>query len=275
MSTLQLVQARRAERDALLRRLADQLGRDDQIAAAWLAGPSEAASEGLGDIDLWLAVVDEHLPAKVARRREYAAEVGQLLLVEESPEGGPSEGACLLVLYAGRAGPHQVHWRWLARSRARVPQGARLLVDRGGVLPAPPVALQTRSERAQMATARTALFWAMVHNAARCLARQEPWRALVMIGRAREALAEVRKLVGARAPQAAAGDDLPALSPCRQMGILRAMAGEMGMLAPQVARLGASVPVQLILQIERFLDLTEALMQETVDLECAGARRQE
>lgn len=275
MSTLQLVQVRRAERDALLRRLMEQLDRDDQIAAAWLAGPGEDASEGLGDIDLWLAVIDEHLPAQVARRREYVAEVGPLLLVEESPEGGPPDGACLLVLYAGRAGPHRVHWRWLARSRARVPQGARLLVDRGGVSPAPPAAPRTRSERAQVATARTALFWATVHNAAQCLVRREPWRALVMIGRAREALDELRNQVGARAPQATAGDDLPALSPGRQMAILRAMAGEMEALTPQVARLGASVPVQLILQIERFLDLAEALLRETVDVECAGARRPE
>ncbi len=264
MSALQLLQVRRAERDALLSRLTAQLHSDEHIVAAWLAGPvPEAEGSDLNDIDLWLAVADGQTEARIAMRREYVAAVAQPLLVEEAPESAPQGGACLLVLYAGQAGPHQVCWHWLARSQAALPRGARLLVDRGGVAPAGAPAPLTRRRRAQIAGAQTMLFWAMVHGAAQCVARGEPWTALPLIARARTALQDVASL---------AGDDaaLPALAPGQHLATLRALAAAMERLTPHLVRIGASVPVQAIIQIQRFLDLAEELSGEMSEAAARG-----
>lgn len=264
MSAQYLLEVHRAEREALLRRLTDQLHHDEHVAAAWLAGAGvQDDAAGLRSLDLWVAVADEYGEAAIAQRRAYVTAVASPLLVEEPPEGAPAGGAHLLVLYAGRAGPHQVHWRWLLRSQARLPQGARLLVDRGGVPSAMAPGPLTRRQRAQMAGEQTMLFWALVHGAAQCIARHEPWAALSLIGRAREALHEVRSLAGCP------GDDpldqaLPALAPSRQLEILRGLVQAMERLTPQVALLGARVPVQAIIQIQRFLDLAEALSDEAI-----------
>lgn len=254
MSALQLLEVRRAEREALLSRLSAQLHRDEQVAAAWLAGPAFEDAD-LSDIDLWLAVADEHLQVHMAARRDYVAAAAPALLVKEAPEGAPHDGACLLVLYAGRVGPHQVRWHWLARSQARLAQGARLLVARGAVPLAGAAGPITRRQRTHDTGAQTMLFWAMVHDAAQCIARGAPWAALPSIARAQQALQQVAELVGDEAP-------LPALAPGRHLDMLRALAAAMERLTPQIVRLGATVPVQAIIQIQRFLDLAEELSGE-------------
>ncbi len=254
MSAMQLLEVRRAEREALLSRLIAQLHRDEQVAAAWLAGPAPEETD-LSDIDLWLAVADEYAQVRVATRRDYVAAVARPLLVKEAPEAAPQGGACLLVLYAGRVGPHQVRWHWLARSQARLPQDARLLVDRGGVPLAGAPGPLTRRQRAQEAGAQTMLFWAMVHAAAQHIARGEPWATLAPIARAQQALQQVAALVGDSAT-------LPAFAPGRHLDTLRTLAAAMERLTPQIVLTGASVPVQAIIQIQRFLDLAEELSGE-------------
>ncbi len=259
MSAMELLQVRRAEREALLSRLSAQLHRDEHVAAAWLAGAApEAEVADLSDIDLWLAVADEHVQAHVATRRDYVAAVARPLLVKETPESAPQGGACLLVLYAGQAGPHQARWHWLPRSQARLPQGARLLVDRGGLPPAAAPGPLTRRQRAQVAGAQTMLFWATVHGAAQCIARGEPWAALPLIARAQAALHEAATLAGA-------DTTLPALVPGEHLETLRALAAAMERLTPQLVLIGASVPVQAIIQIQRFLDLAEDLCAQPAE----------
>jgi hypothetical protein len=264
MTTSHLLQVRRAEREALLGRLKDQLHNDEHVAAAWLAGPGvEGVADDLSGVDLWLAVADAQSQAIIAQRRDYVARVARPLLVEESLTGAPQEGACLLVLYPGQGGPHQVRWHWLPQARARLPRGACLLVDRAAIPVAAASDPLTRRQRAQVAGQRTMRFWAMVHSAAQCIARHEPWAALSLMGQAREALEEVRSLVGSGpASEPVDASLLPAPSPRRQLAVLRALAQAMERLTPQVGLLGARVPVQAILQIHCFLDLAEELVAE-------------
>jgi len=119
MMTLHLLQQRRIEREALVGRLRDQLHSDERVAAAWLDGPDvEGVAGDLGGVDLWLAVADAHSQAIIAQRRDYVAGVARPLLIEEWFTAAPQGGACLLVLYAGQAGPHQVCWHWLPQAHA-------------------------------------------------------------------------------------------------------------------------------------------------------------
>jgi len=86
------------------------------------------------------------------------------------------------------------------------------------------------------------------------------------MSQAREALEEVRALLGSSpATEPVDAGLLPALSPGRQLAVLRALAQAMERLTSQVGRLGADVPIQAIIQIQRFLDLAEELVAERAE----------
>lgn len=263
MSARRLLELLRVEREALLQRVTALLRADERVSGAWLAGSlGRGQADELSDIDLWLAVADEHCPAMVAARREYVGLVARPLLVEEAPEDAPAGGAHLLVLYGGQTGPQQVDWYWQAQSEARVPVDARLLFERLPLLrEVPPPA--TRLARVEALEGQVAFFWAMSNIAAKCVARRQPCAALKLLEVVGEALAEVKAMAGG--PPAVGGpseEREPSLQLRRQLALLRAMAGEMEALTPRIVALGGTVPVQAILQIHRSFDLAEAMVGE-------------
>src|ERR1051326_5812100 len=107
MSVRDLLQARCAERDALLTRAQHVLDADYRVCAAWLFGSLGRGDEdALSDLDLFVVVADDHLHAISADRQTYAAQLGRPLLLPEAPQNAPPAGAYLMALYDGTAGPH-------------------------------------------------------------------------------------------------------------------------------------------------------------------------
>jgi hypothetical protein len=200
----------------------------------------------------------------VAARREYVGRVAKPLLIEEAPGNAPAGGGYLLVLYGGQAGPQHVDWYWQPQSDARVPAHACLLFERAP-LPREAPAPATRQARAEAVDGQVALFWAMSNVAAKYVARRQPSAALKLLELVSEALAEVKAVAGS-APVGAVPvmDTTPSLEPERQLALLREMAGEMEALTPRIVALGATVPVQAILQIHRLFDLAAAMVCEPV-----------
>lgn len=265
MSAKQLLELRRAEREALLQRVTALLRDDHRVGGAWLAGSlGRGEADELSDIDLWLAVADEHCPAMVAARREYVGRVAKPLLIEEAPENAPAGGGYLLVLYGGQAGPQHVDWYWQPQSDARVPADAHLLFERAPLLrqvPAP----ATRLARAEAIDGQVAFFWAMSNVAAKYVARRQPSAGLKMLELVSQALTEVKAMAGSAPADGEPGEDsVPSLQPERQLALLRGMAGEMEALTPRIVALGGTVPVQAILQIHRLFDLAAAMVGEPV-----------
>ena len=267
-SSTHLLATRRAERDSLLRSAVEALEADPRVGAAWLAGSLGAgASDDLSDIDLWVVVDDAHIEEVSAARREYAARPGMPLLIQEAPQNAPADGAYLLVLYPGEAGPHQVDWYWQALSQARVPHAVRMLFNRAGVSSAMPGA-QSERERNDAAAQRVAFFWAMCNIAAKMIARRQPWSAIRMLSMLGETLGEVRRLAGLTGAQPAhgyEGADPPPVLPSAQLALLREMAGEMEALMPGMAMpVGDTPPSEAISQIHSFLNLVEAMIEEDI-----------
>ena len=64
MSAQYLLEVHRAEREALLRRLTDQLHHDEHVAAAWLAGAGVQDAVHRGE-------ADTSDPGKIFRRRSH------------------------------------------------------------------------------------------------------------------------------------------------------------------------------------------------------------
>jgi predicted nucleotidyltransferase len=267
-SASELIALRTAERDALLGRAVELLKTDARVVAAWLFGSlGRGEEDALSDLDLWVVVGDPYSRFVCAQRREYVRKLGEPLLILESPQNAPRDGAYLLALYGGQTGVYQVDWYWEPQSHARIPNNARLLFDRVGLprsgLPALAAAPDPQSpeERAQAAADRATFFWAMILIAAKKVARRQPWGALGMADMVQGTLDEVKRLVGAPVePEQAKA--LPPVQPGEQLAHLRRMAREMEAVTPQIVALGGSVPTEAVSLVHRFFDLVEAILQE-------------
>jgi len=174
MSVRDLLEARRAERDAILERATALLVADTRIVAAWLTGSlGRGDGDSLSDIDLRVIVEDAEIGAFVANRRGEVGQIGQPILIEEAPQNAPPGGAYLLVLYGGGTGAHQVDWYWQPQVSARFPPDARMLFDRAGIPSRAPSAPLTDVERTALLANKAAFQWAMLPIAAKKIARAD------------------------------------------------------------------------------------------------------
>lgn len=260
MSTKLMLEKRLAERDALVAQIINLLQADDRIVAAWLFGSlGDDTADNLSDIDLWIAVADEHIEEISKSRRENVAMLGNPLLIQEAPQNAPAGGAYTLVLYSGEGGPQQVDWYWQAQSQAHIPLDTRLLFDRVGI-PLRQREAPTREELAKTVTNQVAFFWAMSNIAAKKIARHQSWGALNMLGLLNYALEETEWLVGLSRERPGFKDtrtELPPVQPAEQMVSLREMAKRMEGLALYVEEMGGAVPTEVVPHVYRFFNLVD------------------
>lgn len=263
-----LLEARRAEHDALLERARALLEADDRVAAAWLFGSrGRGDADALSDIDLVVVAHDAHLEAFKEERRELVSRLGAPLLIQDLPRNAPPGGAYLLVLYSGETGPLHVDWYWRGRSGAAVPHDARLVLERPSVsIPrqAPPAAASEHDRAVQ--TARDVIFfWAMAPIAAKYLARRQPLAAFDMMRMVANALERTRRAVD---PGAAGGADerlrgLLTADGGLQLIALRRLCEEMRALSPRIGPLppaAGSLALEAPQHVLRLIDLAESLV---------------
>jgi hypothetical protein len=270
------LQARKAARDALLRRITTQVLADSRVVASWLFGSlSRQSADALSDIDLWLVIEDDDIGAIAAARHDYVAQVAVPLMVYDGPQNAPEGGAYLMALYAGPDGPLQVDWYWQPRSTARRPRQVKMLFDRIGIpaaapMPGPlePREPQSPEERAVRVTHVVSFFWVMANIAAKTIVRREPWHAVHVLAMLEGTRQEARWLVGDRPDHPGFSphrDVAPPLYPREQMVLLGQLVEEMGQLHPRVEHIGASVPHAAIPEIYRFHQLIATMISEEED----------
>ena len=164
------------ERAEFLDHLASILRGDARIVAAWIGGSiGRGEADDLSDIDIHLAVADEHCAQLNAERHAFVASFGEPILIQEAPQNAPTDGAFQLVLYRGISAPIEVDWSWRPASAAALPERAAVLFDRSAGLPRTP-AWVTLSEQdaARQISLGTTFFWAMAFIAAKKIARRQP-----------------------------------------------------------------------------------------------------
>ncbi|MBV9174980.1 MAG: nucleotidyltransferase domain-containing protein [Chloroflexi bacterium] len=106
------------ERSAFLAWLAHDLDQDGRIVAAWLGGSlGRGDADELSDIDIHLAINDDHCAGLNETRRAFVSQFGKPLLIQEAPQNAPPDGAFLLVLYRGQTAPVEVDWSWQPREQ--------------------------------------------------------------------------------------------------------------------------------------------------------------
>lgn len=184
------LEAYRQSREALLATIVETLTGDERVVAAWLTGSyARGDADAVSDIDLTTVIADEHA-ATLCRRAEMVTawppaermqlltQFGQPANVHENNHNAPEGGAFTSVLYqpsarvdGHRVGGHIVDWILVPYSKARRPDGSRLLFERAPIPPAlPPAPIEPATLAAQVAE-RIAFIWMMAAVVAKYLVR--------------------------------------------------------------------------------------------------------
>lgn len=262
---------RTAERAELLTRLVALLECDEHVTAAWLAGSfGRGEADVLSDLDLWVVVADAHLPSTAEARRAYAARLAPPVLTLEAPANAPPDGAYLLAMYAGAAGPQVVDWVWQPRSRAHVPRAAQLLLTRAELPAEEPPSSPTAEERAARLTHRIAFCWMMLPVIAKHIVRRQPWAVIEQLSLVHRTLDGIHLLLDEQPATGTAWKDRrtdrPPVAAVEQLHAVRTLAIELEHLTPRIEQAGGQVPTEGIPHIWTYLTAAERMLSTPIDL---------
>ena len=161
----------RSRRDNFLSEVVETLSGDDRFVAAWLTGSlSRNEADSLSDIDISLVVTDpfssmlctrlEQVSAHTsAERLSLFSQFGTPALLHENNNNAPDGGTFTFILYAGSA--IMVDWILLPQSKARRPQGSKLLFDKANIPVSNPSQPESLEQRKKAVAEQWAFFWMM------------------------------------------------------------------------------------------------------------------
>jgi predicted nucleotidyltransferase len=181
------------DREPLLRRIAEQLEVDARVAAAWLTGSiGRGEDDAWSDLDLHVAVYDQHLRAFWVDRHALYERIGRAVLIQqEMPSNAQAGGYFQLVVFDG---PLEVDWNVGPLSLSRRALWHVPLLAREDVPLVAPPKLSPEERRAQCQE-RLVFVWAMAPIAVKYIARGDTSRAVSQIGLVRNAFIALWRLV--------------------------------------------------------------------------------
>lgn len=266
-------------RDDLLSRIVPDLEADARVAAAWLAGSfGRGDADEWSDLDLHIAVADEHFAAFWAGRLAFYERFGHPVLIQPEIPGntGIPGGSFQLVLYPGPSGPIEVDWS-VGPARAAVRPGAsRLLFDRISTPVAPPLGspLRLPGERRERLHSWVTFFWAMAPIAVKYAARGETAQAVAQMDLLTNAYAELQTLLERSDADLAA--NVPGLGrsidPGHVLRVIAALCAATERLHPTIEAYGASVPAEVSGQVARLVSMASQIVGEASGDGPQGAR---
>jgi predicted nucleotidyltransferase len=256
-----------ARRDDILNRVTSAFSADDRIRAAWLSGSfGRQEHDAWSDLDLHVAVADEHFEAVLRQRQALYRAAGVPILIQEEMQSDSRPGARFqLVVYPG---PVEVDWNIGAESQAVLPLNFQMLVERAHLPVYHTTPLSPEAHRARAQHWLT-FFWAMVPIGIKLCGRRETRRAVNQLDLQTRAYIALWRLAGdasTEVPNAAnpllepqLQESIPRVGPTiTPEAILAAMATlaeRVRELHPALERLGVSAPDEIATQITEFHDL--------------------
>ena len=274
--------ARFAEYNALLVRLTQQLERNEDVRAAYLAHYDGYRTDGFGTKDdIWssltlhLVYADAKMDSLATGRREFVAQFGTPLLVVEAPQNAPDNGYYLMAIYDGSAGPYEVDWYWRPESDAELPTETLLLFDKIGMpisekpLPwrylkvFPPAliraqeAISEAEKQADRGRNLVSLFWAMWMITARFVARNPDEERMGFVPFLRNLMRDCGVLIGLQenVPDAKLENEVPTPDLASKIVRLRELGDEMQALMPKMSAAGCPMPDAVLVPAYRFLEM--------------------
>jgi predicted nucleotidyltransferase len=245
-----------------MKRIVERLEADARVAAAWLTGSiGRGEDDAWSDLDLHVAVYDQHLPAFWSDMHTLYARIGRLVLIQqEMASNAQAGGHFQLVIFDG---PLEVDWNVGPLSLARRTPWHELLFMREDVRPwAMPVV--SPDERRAQCQERLAFLWAMAPIAVKYIARGDTSRAVGQIGLVRNAFIALWRLVetgcgtvnGLNQPLEPELKRIlpffgPTIDPKACRAALRQLCDRTVELHPRLAALGVAIPEDMPAQLTR------------------------
>jgi predicted nucleotidyltransferase len=249
-------------REPLLQRIVEALEADPRVAAAWLMGSiGRGEDDAWSDLDLHVAIHDEHLTDFWSDRFALYERVGQPVLIQdEKPSNAQPGGHFQLVIFDG---PLEVDWNVGPLSVATRSRWHVVLLARADIALSGPRILSL-VERRRVCQERLTFAWAMAPIAIKYVARGQTRRAVGMIGLVTDAYIALWRLVemGYSTPgglNQPLEPDLDALLPRLDsaidsqtcLAVIRQLCDRLVELHPHLAEVGVVIPHEMPAQLAR------------------------
>ena len=251
-------------RDVLLARIVQLLSADVRVAAAWLSGSiGRGEADEWSDLDLHVAISDEHLESFWAERQQLYHQVGRPVLIQRELSSNAQPGGHFqLVIFDG---PLEVDWNVGPLGLARRVPAHVLLFSRADVPLAQPPILSVEELRVR-AEERLIFLWAMAPIAVKYIARGQTTRAIGQIGLVRDAFVALWRMLetghatmnGFNQPiEPELARNLPQfasdIGPSDCLAALLQLSAETERLHPRLESIGVDVPHQMPQQLARLI----------------------
>lgn len=166
------IESHRAQRGTFMAEITEIVSKDERFVAGWLTGSlSNDEADWLSDIDISLAIADQHAATLCERFHQVSADIapdrytffsqfGLPALIHENNNNAPEGGTFTFILYAESA--LMVDWILVPLSRATRPHQSKLLFDRVGVPVTPPAQPEVLDQRKIFVAEKWAFCWMMM-----------------------------------------------------------------------------------------------------------------
>jgi hypothetical protein len=259
-----------AMRDSILTRIVARARQDERVVAAWLTGSvGRGEDDAWSDLDLHLAIADDHLDAWWRARESLYREIAPPVFIQwEMPSNAQEGGRFQLVYFPG---PVEVDWNVGPLSMASRPPASRMLFARQDipVSRAWSIDADERRERLQRATD---FFWAMTPIAVKYAGRGATTDAVDQLELLARGLTEVWRLLH-DSPNLSLQNPLvepelaailprmdPVIDPSRCLKAIVALMSAMNALRPQLEAAAVRWPSPLVSQVEAIVEVARDII---------------
>jgi predicted nucleotidyltransferase len=287
---LNSVERLREERDRLLARVTDVLETDARVTAAWLSGSyGRGEADEWSDLDLHVAVADEHFEAFIAEHVTLFARCGQQLHVISHgiPSWSMPNGRFWLVQYA----PYmlEVDWNIGPTAATTRPEASYMLFARVEIPITPPYLPVEEDYRRAEASKQLDFFWAMAPIAVKFAGRGHTRLAVEQVDLLQEAFIRVWRALWRpellqkdayhqNRPLEAELDAIlprfgPNIDPLAALNVIRAFCDEVASWHPALAALGVRVNDNIVREMAALAQVAEKAARAGGSSPESGSRR--
>ena len=250
----------RSRRDDFLSEVLTTLSNDDRFVAAWLTGSlSRNEADSLSDIDINLVVSDPFSSSLCRRLEQVSAQTsperlslfkqfGTPALLHENNNNAPDGGTFTFILYASSA--LMVDWVILPQSKARQPQGSKLLFDKAGIPVSPTPQPESLEKRKRAVAEQWAFFWMMTAVTIKYIHRKDGVFVTQWIEHLHSILHDIERQINGRPWEYHRSLSQFQATPEKQIESIRRLCQRMQELQPQVVDFTDVEPLMPITEIE-------------------------
>jgi hypothetical protein len=257
----------RSRRDNFLSEVVTSLSNDNRFVAAWLTGSmSREEADLLSDIDIRLVVSDQFSSSLCTRLEQVSAQTsperyalfsqfGTPALIHENNNNAPEGGTFTFTLYANSV--IMVDWVLIPQSKAKRPDGSKLLFDKAGIPVSALFQPESLEQRKKAVAEQWAFFWMMTAITIKYIVRNDGVFATEWIEHLHHIVSEIERWLNGE-PWKYHRSSLSQLQSTRekQTESLKQLCARMQRLRPQVSDFIGSDPLTPSAEIETLLSLT-------------------